>query len=113
MKLYMNINLRSEKHYLTSLNYVVTTQKKIYIFIYIYFLRLLLAFTNIFLFNDGLKLSKVRNNLLEKMNQMGLHCFRKHVLSTNFHGTEKKSKEIVREYGKYKKKSNFDLSNNH
>ena len=36
----------------------------------LYFLRLLFAFTNIFLFNDGLKLSKVRNDLLEKMNQM-------------------------------------------
>ena len=77
-------------------------KKKIYI--YIYFLRLLLAFTNIFLFNDGLKLSKVRNNLLEKMNQMGLHCFRKHVLSTNFHGNRKEEQRDCKRIWKIQEK---------
>ena len=63
MKLCMNLNLRAEKqnYYLTSLNYVVTIvisvsciKQKNYFFEKIScFLRLLFAFTNIFVFNDA------------------------------------------------------------
>ena len=42
---------------------------------------------------------------------MGLHCFKKHVLSTNFCRDIKEDQinfSIEREYGRHKKKSNFD-----
>ena len=61
------------------------------------------------------KLPKMRNNLPEEMNPE-LYYFKKHVLSTNFHGSIKEALinfSIVREYGRHMKKYNFDLSKNH
>ena len=57
----------------------------------------------------------MRNNLPEEMNPE-LYYFKKHVLSTNFHGSIKEALinfSIVREYGRHMKKYNFDLSENH
>ena len=61
MKLCRNLNLQAKKqnYYLTSLNYVVTVEfsvsriKQKNLKKKSYFLRLLFAFTKIFVFNDG------------------------------------------------------------
>ena len=57
-----------------------------------YFLRLLFAFTKIFVFNDG-KLTNLRNNLLEeKKPEWACFVSKNTCLQQIFMGTEKKSK---------------------
>ena len=49
-----------------------------------YFLRLLFAFTKIFVFNDGQITECEKQSSRGDESPMGLHCLKKHVLSTNF-----------------------------
>ena len=102
----MNLNLRAEKqnYYLASLNYVVTIVISVYCIKHknyffeknSYFLRLLFAFTKIFVFNDGQKLTEVRNNFLEEMNpQWDCIVSKNTCFQQIFRGTEKKSKKIL------------------
>ena len=102
MKLCMKLTLRAEKqnYCLTSRNYVITIvfavscikQKNYFFKILSYFLRLLFAFTKIFVFNDG-KLTNLRNNLLEeKKPEWACFVSKNTCLQQIFMGTEKKSK---------------------
>ena len=56
---------------------------------FLYFSRLLFAFTKIFVFNDS-QIPKVKNNLLEEMNpEWNCIVSKKHALSKHFHGNRK------------------------
>ena len=98
MKLCMNLNLRAEKqnYYRTSPNHVLIiyfpfpllnrkTQKNKFFISCVYYLL-----SQRFLYLMTVKLSKVRNNLLEEMNpEWDCIVSKKHVLSTNIHENRK------------------------
>ena len=53
-------------------------------------MRLLFAFTKIFVFNDGQITECEKQSSRGDESPMGLHCLKKHVLSTNFHWQQKR-----------------------
>ena len=114
MKLHMNLNFWDEKQncHLTSLNYVIIIvfsvscikQKN-------YFIKnvfIFLAFTTCFHKDFCIWWrSSYRRWEIIFSRRMGLHCFKKHLNSTNFHGNRNKEQRnfsIVRKYGRNKKK---------
>ena len=57
-----------------------------------YFLHLIFAWTKVFVFIDGHTTEGEKSSSRGDESPMGVHCFRKHVLSKYFYENRKKSK---------------------
>ena len=67
-----------------------------------YFLHLIFAWTKVFVFIDGHTTEGEKSSSRGYESPMGVHCFRKHVLSTCFYENRKKSKEFFHGKRKWK-----------
>ena len=89
LKLELLPNIFKLCYYNRIFRFLYLNRKTIFSKTFSYFLHLISAFTKIFVFNDGHIIDCEKKSSRGDEFPMELHCFQKHLLSTNFYENRK------------------------